>query len=242
MSEPAAFDPEKAIPRHVAIIMDGNGRWAKARGLPRRDGHRAGAESVEACLRACGDLGIENLTLYAFSSENWKRPEAEVSALMGLLALFLKEKLPVLMENKIRLKVIGEIDRLPDSNRKALIKTMEKTAENDRLVLSVALSYGSREEIVRATRKLMKEAVEGKISPEEIDPDMFANYLDTVGTPDPDLLIRTSGEFRISNFLLWQISYAEIYITDVFWPDFRKEHLEEAIADYQRRHRRYGGL
>lgn len=242
MSEPAAFDPEKAIPRHVAIIMDGNGRWAKARGLPRRDGHRAGAESVEACLRACGDLGIENLTLYAFSSENWKRPEAEVSALMGLLALFLKEKLPVLMENKIRLKVIGEIDRLPDSNRKALIKTMEKTAENDRLVLSVALSYGSREEIVRATRKLMKEAVEGKISPEEIDPDMFASYLDTVGTPDPDLLIRTSGEFRISNFLLWQISYAEIYITDVFWPDFRKEHLEEAIADYQRRHRRYGGL
>lgn len=242
MSTVAAYDPDKEIPRHIAIIMDGNGRWAKSRDLPRRDGHRAGAESVEECLKACGDIGVEYLTLYAFSSENWKRPEAEVSALMGLLALFLREKLPLLMENGIRLKVIGEIDRLPDSNRKALLKTMEKTSGNDRLVLSVALSYGSREEIVRATKKLMVEAKEGKVSPEEVNPDMFANYLDTAGTPDPDLLIRTSGEFRISNFLLWQISYSEIHITDVFWPDFRRPNLEAAIADYQRRHRRYGGL
>ncbi|MAS95660.1 MAG: di-trans,poly-cis-decaprenylcistransferase [Verrucomicrobiales bacterium] len=242
MSTVAAYDPDKEIPRHIAIIMDGNGRWAKSRDLPRRDGHRAGAESVEECLKACGDIGVEYLTLYAFSSENWKRPEAEVSALMGLLALFLREKLPLLMENGIRLKVIGEIDRLPDSNRKALLKTMEKTSGNDRLVLSVALSYGSREEIVRATKKLMVEAKEGKVSPEALNPDMFANYLDTAGTPDPDLLIRTSGEFRISNFLLWQISYSEIHITDVFWPDFRRPNLEAAIADYQRRHRRYGGL
>ena len=242
MSEAAAFDPEKEIPRHIAIIMDGNGRWAKARDLPRSEGHKAGADSVEACLRECGDIGVEYLTLYAFSSENWKRPEAEITSLMGLLALFLKEKLSILMDNDIRLLTIGEIERLPRSNRIALEQTIKKTANNKSLTLLVALSYGSREEIVRATKKLMQEAIDGKVKPEDLSPDIFASYLDTADVPDPDLLIRTSGEFRISNFLLWQISYSEIYITDVLWPDFRQEHLRDAVADYQRRQRRFGGL
>jgi len=238
----AAFDPEKEIPRHIAIIMDGNGRWAKARDLPRREGHRAGANSVEACLETCGEIGVEYLTLYAFSSENWKRPEAEVTALMGLLAHFLKEKTPTLMKNNIRLQVIGQIDRLPGSNRKALEKTIAVTADNDGLTLVVALSYGSREEILGATRKLMQSAIDGEIRPEDLTAEKFADALDTAGMPDPDLLIRTSGEYRVSNFLLWQISYAELYITGDFWPDFGRDHLLAAVADYQTRQRRFGGV
>ncbi|MEM7601186.1 MAG: isoprenyl transferase [Verrucomicrobiota bacterium] len=238
----AAFDPEKAIPRHIAIIMDGNGRWAKARDLPRREGHRAGANSVEACLETCGEIGVEYLTLYAFSSENWKRPEAEVTALMGLLSHFLREKTPTLMKNNIRLQVIGQIERLPASNRKALEKTIEVTAGNDGLTLVVALSYGSREEILGATRKLMQSAVDGEIQPEDLTAEMFANALDTAGMPDPDLLIRTSGEYRVSNFLLWQISYAELYITKDYWPDFGRDQLLAAVADYQCRQRRFGGI
>ncbi len=238
----SAFDPAKNVPGHIAIIMDGNGRWAAARGLPRRDGHRAGAESVEAVLRACGDLGVGYLTLYAFSSENWKRPESEIDALMGLLAHFLKEKTPVLMENNIRLKVIGHLDRLPGRNQRQLEKSIALTAKNDGLTLVVALSYGSREEIVDAARALMEKAKSGELDPAALDVETFARHLHTVGIPDPDLLIRTSGECRVSNFLLWQISYAEIVITDVFWPDFRRPHLEEAIGEYQRRHRRFGGL
>lgn len=238
----AAFDPEKAIPRHIAIIMDGNGRWAKARDLPRREGHRAGADSVEACLETCGEIGVEYLTLYAFSSENWKRPEAEVTALMGLLTHFLKEKTPTLMENNIRLQVIGQVERLPSANRKALEKTMETTARNDGLTLVVALSYGSREEILGATRKLMQAAAEGELSPDDLTAEVFSNALDTAGMPDPDLLIRTSGEYRVSNFLLWQISYAEIYITKDYWPDFGRDQLLEAVSDYQCRQRRFGGI
>ncbi len=238
----AAFDPEKEIPRHIAIIMDGNGRWAAARDLPRREGHRAGAASVENCLETCGEIGVEYLTLYAFSSENWKRPEAEVTALMGLLAHFLKEKTPTLMKNNIRLQVIGQVDRLPSSNRRALEKTIKTTAENDGLTLVVALSYGSREEILGATRKLMQSAVDGEIKPEDLTAEIFSNSLDTAGMPDPDLLIRTSGEYRVSNFLLWQISYAEIYITKDYWPDFGREQLLEAVADYQCRQRRFGGI
>ena len=238
----AAYDPEKEIPRHIAIIMDGNGRWAKSRDLPRRDGHRAGADSVEAALETCGEIGVEYLTLYAFSSENWKRPEAEVTALMGLLAHFLKEKTPTLMKNNIRLQVIGQIEKLPASNRRALEKTTNVTADNDGLTLVVALSYGSREEIVGATRKLMQAAIDGEIKPEELTPELFSDSLDTAGMPDPDLLIRTSGEYRISNFLLWQISYAEIYITKDYWPDFRRDHLLEAIGEYQCRQRRFGGI
>jgi len=238
----AAFDPEKEIPRHIAIIMDGNGRWAKDRGKPRREGHRVGAASVEAALETCGEIGVEYLTLYAFSAENWKRPETEVTALMGLMTHFLKEKTPKLMANNIRLQVIGQIDRLPESNRAALEKTITKTVNNDGLTLVVALSYGSREEIVEATRKLMEKAVDGEVDPGKLDNELFAQHLDTAGIPDPDLLIRTSGEFRISNFLLWQISYAEIVITNTFWPDFRRQHLLDAIGEYQSRQRRFGGI
>ena len=237
-----AFDPDKEIPGHIAIIMDGNGRWAAARGLPRRDGHRAGADSVEEVLRACGDLGVKYLTLYAFSSENWKRPQAEITALMGLLAHFLKEKTPVLMKNNIRLRVIGHLERLPMRNQKQLRESMAVTAGNDGLTLVVALSYGSREEIVDAARALMIEAKAGITDPATLDNETFARHLYTADFPDPDLLIRTSGECRVSNFLLWQISYAEIVITEVFWPEFRRPHLEDAIGEYQRRHRRFGGL
>jgi len=238
----AELDPDKEIPQHIAIIMDGNGRWAKARNLARRDGHRAGAESVEECLKACGDLGVKYLTLYAFSSENWKRPESEVTALMGLLAQFLKEKTPTLMKNNIRLQVIGHLARLPVRNQKQLHDSIAKTARNDGLTLIVALSYGSREEIVDAAKRLMEEAKAGTTNPADLTPEMFSRYLYTAGTPDPDLLIRTSGECRVSNFLLWQISYAEIVITETLWPDFRHGHLVDAIAEYQRRHRRFGGL
>jgi undecaprenyl diphosphate synthase len=238
----AAFDPEKEIPRHIAIIMDGNGRWAKDRGKPRREGHRVGAASVEAALETCGEIGVEYLTLYAFSAENWKRPETEITALMGLMTHFLKEKTPKLMANNIRLQVIGQIDRLPESNRAALEKTIAKTVNNDGLTLVVALSYGSREEIVEAARKLMEKAVAGEVDPVKLDTELFAQHLDTAGISDPDLLIRASGEFRISNFLLWQISYAEIVITNTFWPDFRRQHLLDAIGEYQSRQRRFGGI
>ncbi len=238
----AAIDPEKPIPQHVAVIMDGNGRWAKARGLPRRDGHRAGAESVEACLESCGDAGIKFLTLYAFSSENWKRPESEVNALMNLLAHFIKEKTSSLMKNNIRLKVIGQMHRLPDKTQKLLKKSIDKLDRNDGLTLIVALSYGSREEIVDAARRLMDKAAAGEMNSADLNNEIFADHLYTAGIPDPDLLVRTSGEFRISNFLLWQISYSEIHITDVLWPDFRSEHLTAAIEDYQKRQRRFGGL
>lgn len=238
----AASDPKKAIPQHIAIIMDGNGRWAAARNLPRRDGHRAGAVSVEECLVACGELGVRYLTLYAFSSENWKRPEAEVTALMTLLAHFLKEKTPRLMQNNVRLQVIGQLAKLPQRNQRQLRETIEKTKNNDGLTLVVALSYGSREEIVDAARRLMEEAKTGALDPAALDTETFSRYLYTAALPDPDLLIRTSGECRVSNFLLWQISYAEIVIAETLWPDFRREHLEAAIAEYQCRHRRFGGL
>ena len=239
---PAAFDPELPIPEHIAVIMDGNGRWAKSRGKARNEGHREGAKSVEAILEACGALGVKYLTLYAFSSENWKRPRSEVDGLMGLLTHFLKIKTGTLIENNIRLKVIGAIEMLPESGQRQLQKTIDATAGNDGLTFYVALSYGSREEIVRAARKTMELGMKGELSPDQLTVENFGDFLYTKDCPDPDLLIRTSGEFRISNFLLWQISYAEIYITDVFWPDFRRPHLEAAIADYQKRHRRYGGL
>lgn len=238
----ALFDPESEIPQHIAIIMDGNGRWAKEQGFARTKGHRAGANSVEDVSRACGDLGVKFLTLYAFSSENWARPKEEVNALMGLLTLFLKEQTATLKKNNIRLRVIGQIEKLPAGAQKELKKSIKKTADNDGLVLILALNYGSREEIVEATRHLMEKSRDGEIDPSDLDAEMFADQLDTADYPDPDLLIRTSGEFRISNFLLWQISYSEIVITKTLWPDFRRDHLEQAIADYQQRHRRFGGL
>ena len=230
------------IPRHIAIIMDGNGRWAKERGLPRLQGHRAGAESVREVMEACIEQGVEYLTLYAFSSENWSRPATEVSALMTLLDRFLKEKAKDLDRQNVRLLAIGQLDRLPAKTRALIEKIQARTAAHTTMTLVLALSYGSREEIVAAARSLATDAAAGKISPAEIDAELFATRLQTAGIPDPDLLIRTSGEMRISNFLLWQISYAEIVIVKKLWPDFRQGDLFEAVQEYQRRHRRFGAL
>ena len=236
------MNEDRSIPRHVAIIMDGNGRWAKERGLPRREGHRAGAESVRECVEACKQLGVEFLTLYAFSSENWNRPAAEVTALMALLEKFLEEKSSELMKQNVRLKAIGHLDRLPDRTRRKLDKAIERTSCNTSLTLVLALSYGAREEIVEAARSLATDAAAGRLDPAKIDHATFASRLYTAEIPDPDLLIRTSGELRVSNFLLWQISYAEIVIFKKFWPDFRQADLFEAAQEYARRHRRFGAL
>ena len=230
------------IPRHIAVIMDGNGRWAKERGLPRREGHRAGAESVREVTDTCIELGVEYLTLYAFSSENWNRPEAEIKALMSLLDRFLTEKAKDLEKQKIRLLAIGQLDRLPAKTRALLDKIMAQTAHHTTMTLVLALSYGGREEIVSAARSLAADAAAGILSPAEIDCGIFASRLQTAGIPDPDLLIRTSGEMRVSNFLLWQISYAEIVIVKKFWPDFRRNDLIDSVREYQRRHRRFGAL
>ncbi|MFT3990455.1 MAG: isoprenyl transferase [Luteolibacter sp.] len=241
---PASSAPvlEADIPRHIAIIMDGNGRWAKERGKPRLFGHRAGAESVREVMEGCKDLGVEFLTLYAFSSENWSRPEAEVKALMELLEEFLKEKAKDLKKQNVRLQAIGQLHRLPDSTRAILEKIISETAGNTALTLILALSYGAREEIVEAARALAAEAANGGISADEIDAKLFSSRLQTAAFPDPDLLIRTSGEMRVSNFLLWQISYAEMVIVKKFWPEFRREDLKSAVAEYQSRHRRFGAL
>ena len=229
-------------PRHIAIIMDGNGRWAKERGLPRLEGHRVGAESVREVLEACIELGVEYLTLYAFSSENWNRPESEVKSLMSLLDRFLKEKAKDLDRQKVRLLAIGQIERLPQATRKLIAQIEERTAKHEAMTLVLALSYGSREEIVAAARSLAEDAVAGKISPDAIDNELFASRLQTAGIPDPDLLIRTSGEMRVSNFLLWQISYSELIIVKKFWPEFRQRDLFESVEEYKRRHRRFGAL
>lgn len=230
------------IPRHVAVIMDGNGRWAKERGLPRREGHRAGAESVREVTDACIDLGVEYLTLYAFSSENWNRPESEVKALMDLLNRFLTEKEKDLKKQNIRLLAIGQLDRLPGKTRALLDHIIAETEDHDAMTLVLALSYGAREEIVGAARALAAEAAAGTLDPAAIDAARFASKLQTTGIPDPDLLVRTSGEMRVSNFLLWQISYAEIVIVKKYWPDFRRNDFIEAVREYQRRHRRFGAL
>jgi undecaprenyl diphosphate synthase len=229
-------------PRHIAVIMDGNGRWARERGLPRREGHRAGAESVREVADACIECGVDYLTLFAFSSENWNRPAAEVTALMGLLDRFLVEKSKDLDQQNIRLLAIGQLDRLPAKTRGLLDKIMTRTAHHSALTLVLALSYGGREEIVSAARSLAADAAAGTLAPAAIDATLFASRLQTAAIPDPDLLIRTSGEMRVSNFLLWQISYAEIVIVRKYWPDFRRNDLIEAVREYQRRHRRFGTL
>ena len=235
-------DQPSNVPRHVAIIMDGNGRWAKERGLPRLEGHRAGAESVRECVEACKQIGIEYLTLYAFSSENWNRPPAEVSALMTLLERFLDQKANEMMKQDVRLTAIGHLDRLPEKTRDKLNKAIERTANNKSLTLVLALSYGSREEITEAARSLVKDAVEGRLAPGDVTAELFASRLYTHDIPDPDLMIRTSGEMRVSNFLLWQISYSELVIFKKFWPDFAQSDFFEAVDEYSRRHRRFGGL
>ena len=226
------------LPRHVAVIMDGNGRWAAERHLPRVEGHRAGIESVRETVETSARLGLSVLTLYAFSVENWKRPVTEVTALMGLLRHYLRAELKTLLRNNIRFKVIGQMDRLGREVREELDAAMARTAANTGMVFNIALSYGGRAEIVDAARQALARG----LTPEQLDEETFASFLYTAGQPDPDLLIRTSGEMRVSNFLLWQIAYAEIWVTDTFWPDFRARHLLEAVADYQKRDRRYGAV
>jgi undecaprenyl diphosphate synthase len=231
-----------SLPAHVAIIMDGNGRWAKQRHLPRVEGHRNGVESVRAIIRAAGEIGIKYLTLYAFSVENWNRPKDEVDTLMRYLARYLKSEIGELNRNNVRLEAIGQIYRLPEFVQEQLDKTKAALSKNNGLTLVLALSYGGRTEIIEAVRKLAAEAKEGRIEPAEINEKVFAGHLYTRHLPDPDLLIRTSGEMRISNFLLWQISYAEFVVTQTLWPDFRKAQLFEALEEYARRHRRFGAL
>ena len=235
----ADIDLQK-LPRHIAIIMDGNGRWAKQHALGRIMGHQKGVEAVRKTVRLCREIGIQYLTLYAFSVENWLRPDQEVAALMQILRQYLRSELAEMMENDIRLHAIGDIAGLQEPVRKLLAETMDRTAGNRGMVLNLALSYGGQDEIIRAVRRIADDVREGKLAAEDITRESFAAYLYTAGIPDPDLLIRTSGEFRISNFLLWQSAYTEFYFTGVLWPDFDKKDLFAAIADYQRRERRYG--
>jgi undecaprenyl diphosphate synthase len=230
----------EGIPRHVAIIMDGNGRWAERRGLSRIAGHREGLESVRDVVRAAGDLGIECLTLYAFSLENWSRPQAEVAELMRLLEHYLDVELEEVMRNDIEVRTIGRTDRLPAALRERVEAGIARTRGNRSMTLVFALSYGGRAEIVDAARRLLRDAEMGKIDPERLDEKTFSAYLYDPSLPDPDLLIRTGAESRISNFLLWQIAYSEIYMTEVMWPDFRADDLRQAVLDYQRRERRFG--
>ncbi len=239
---PSAPSPPAAVPRHVAIIMDGNGRWAKQRGLPRVEGHRQGAESVRAIVRAAGEAGVKFLTLYAFSVGNWNRPRSEVETLMKYLARYLKNEIGELDSNNVRLEAIGQIGRLPENVRKQLDATQAALAKNTGLTLILALSYGSRTEITDAVREIAAEVKSGRLEPAAITEQTIADHLYTRGTPDPDLLIRTSGELRVSNFLLWQISYAEFVLTDTLWPDFRKPQFLAALEEYARRHRRFGKL
>lgn len=233
---------ESATPEHVAIIMDGNGRWAKKRGLPRVAGHRSGAESVRRTVDGCKKLGIKYLTLYAFSSENWKRPESEVKALMQLLEKFLKDKTKDMMKQNVKLNAIGRTDMLPEKTRAELDKAIATTAHNTELTLNLALSYGSREEIVDATKAIAAKVAAGEMAVDDIDNNTVANNLYTAGQPDPDLLIRTSGELRLSNFLLWQLSYAEIIVLDKLWPDFGEADLIDAVKHFGKRNRRFGAL
>jgi undecaprenyl diphosphate synthase len=235
-------EAKASLPRHVAVIMDGNGRWAKQRHLPRIEGHRAGAESARVVIRAAGELGIKYLTLYAFSVENWNRPKDEVDALMKYLVHYLKTETPELNKNNVRLQVIGQMYRLPEAVQEHLKKSIATLSKNNGLTLIMALSYGGRTEIVEAVRSIASKAKAGELDPADITEQVFAQHLYTRNIPDPDLLIRTSGEMRVSNFLLWQISYAELVVTQTLWPDFRKAELYDALDEYARRHRRFGGL
>ena len=229
-------------PTHVAIIMDGNGRWAEQRGLPRIQGHRAGAETVRRIVEVCSDMQIKHLTLYAFSTENWRRPASEIAALMKLLDSFLKERLKDLHKHRIRLNALGEIHRLPRFVQKSLQRVMDATKDYDAGTLNLALSYGSRAEITAAARILAEKVRDGIMRPEEITEDVLAAHLYTADMPDPDLIIRTAAEYRLSNFLLWQASYSELWITSTLWPDFSKDEFRQAILDFSQRTRRFGGV
>ena len=233
------IDLEK-LPNHIAIIMDGNGRWAKSHGKPRIFGHKNGVTAVREVTEACAELGVKYLTLYAFSTENWNRPAFEVNALMALLVEAVENELKTLNKNNIRLNAIGDLSKLPSGSHKALMRGIESTKNNERMTLNLALNYSSRWEIVHASKLIAEDIKEQKIKPEDVTEQLFSSYLTTKDIPDPELLIRTSGEQRISNYLLWQIAYAELYFTNVFWPDFRKVNLYEAILDFQNRERRFG--
>jgi len=236
----AALD-KRRLPQHVAIIMDGNGRWADRQNLPHIAGHRAGLKAVRAVVELCGELEIPVLTLYAFSAENWKRPVLEVNALMRLLLEQLQEQAPDLNKNNVQLRIIGDTDRLPRRVFYEISRAIDMTKNNTGLILNLALSYGGRQEIIRAVKSIIADVDAGKLEADDMDENIFAQYLYTARLPDPDLLIRTSGEMRVSNFLLWQMAYSEIYVTDVLWPDFRKKHLLLALLSYQQRERRFGG-
>jgi len=240
--EPQVAGSPFGIPRHIAIIMDGNGRWAAQRGLPRGEGHRRGVEALRRTVRAAGELGVRVLTIFSFSSENWSRPQQEIVDLMGLLRRFIRNDLAELHGNNVRVRVIGERSGLEVEIRRLLEEAEELTKANTGLLLVVAFNYGARDEIVRAARKVAEDVASGRLTPDDVTVDRFARQLDTADIPDPDLLIRTSGEQRLSNFLLWQAAYSELVFVPVFWPDFDRAALEGAIAEYQRRERRFGGL
>ena len=228
------------LPKHIAVIMDGNGRWAKKHGKPRVFGHKNGVTAVREITEAAAEIGVEYLTLYAFSTENWNRPKFEVNALMQLLVETVRKEVKTLNKNSIRLTAIGDIEKLPPKSYKALLEGIEETKNNTRMTLVLALNYSARWEIMNAVKKIATQVQDNTLNPADINDDIFSNALTTAGIPDPELLIRTSGESRISNFLLWQIAYAELYFTPIFWPEFRKQHLVEAILDYQNRERRFG--
>lgn len=230
------------VPSHIAIIMDGNGRWAKSRGNIRTQGHKAGVDSVRDITEACAQIGVKYLTLYAFSTENWGRPKMEVNALMRLLARSLRQEAENLNENNIRLETIGQIDRFPKKCQRELKEAMELTKDNDRLQLCLALSYSGRWDITEAVKKLAHQVKDGDIEPEDINDEMISAHLSTADIPDPELIIRTSGEYRLSNFLLWQLAYSELYITETYWPDFRRKELYKAIQSFQKRERRFGKI
>ena len=230
------------VPQHIAIILDGNGRWAKAKGMPRNYGHAQGSKNVERICEEAWRMGIKYLTVYAFSTENWSRPESEVAALMKLLRNYMKTCLKTAEKNDMKIRVIGDIDPLDDDIKRRIRELEEATVDNGGLNFTIALNYGSRDEIVRASRKMAEDCAEGRLDPESIDETVFESYLDTHGIPDPDLMIRTSGEQRLSNYLLWQLAYSEFYFTDVPWPDFTKEELVKAVEEYNHRHRRFGGV
>ena len=233
---------KKNIPKHIAIIMDGNGRWAKAHSLPRIAGHKEGISSVRAITKKCGDIGVKHLSLYTFSSENWRRPKNEVKALMRLLLSTIRHEIKDLNKNNVRLTTIGNMSDLPDDARKGMEEGLKITENNSGLNLILALSYGGRQEILKMVQSMARRAVNGEIEPEKINEDNIIGELDTAKIPDPDLLIRTGGEKRISNFLLWQIAYSEIYVTDTYWPEFREKQLLDALADFQDRERRFGHI
>jgi len=239
MQETVEFDI-RLIPSHIAIIMDGNGRWAEKRHMPRLAGHKAGVDSVRTVVEAAREIGVRYLTLYAFSTENWQRPRAEVKGLMALLRTYLESELRTMLKNDIRLFCIGQRERLPADVLAVLEQVMRETEHCREMTLNLALSYGGRNEMIRAVRKMADQCAAGKIDPDALSEEMLSEYLDTSGQPDPDLLIRTGGEHRLSNFLLWQVSYAELYFTETKWPDFRKQQLLEAVATYGRRQRRFG--